>query len=48
MVSFASSLIFDERLSICFAYDPRDMLRRRLENIEGPEPNVQEGIADKN
>ena len=30
---FADSLVFDDRIDTCFAYDPRDALRRRLQNI---------------
>lgn len=31
VADFADSLIFDERSGMCFAYDPRDMTKRRLQ-----------------
>ena len=33
-VHFANSLIYDERTDTCFAYDPRDAHRRRLELLD--------------
>ena len=30
VVGFAESLVYDERVGICYAYDPRDALKRRL------------------
>ena len=30
VVDFAESLVFDERVETCYAYDPRDALKRRL------------------
>ena len=34
MVDFADNLVFDDRVDICFAFDPRDPERRRLQNLE--------------
>ena len=33
MAQFADSLVLDERSGICFAYDPRDVNKRRLQNL---------------
>ena len=30
VADFADSLVYDERSNICFAYDPRDVEKRRL------------------
>ena len=30
VADFATNLVFDERINYCFAYDPRDAMRRRL------------------
>jgi len=30
---FADGLVYDDRAGICFAYDPRDVMRRRLQGI---------------
>jgi len=30
VVEFAESLVLDERTATCYAYDPRDALKRRL------------------
>ena len=31
---FANSLVYDERTDTCFAYDPRDAYRRRLDLLD--------------
>ena len=31
--SFAESLVYDERQGACYAYDPRDALKRRLQSV---------------
>ena len=33
VADFADSLVFDERSNICFAYDPRDVEKRRLQGL---------------
>jgi hypothetical protein len=30
LADFADSLVFDERIGVCYAFDPRDTLKRRL------------------
>ena len=34
MLQFANSLVYDERADICYAFDPRDDYRRRLELLD--------------
>ena len=34
MLRFANSLVYDERTDICYAFDPRDDYRRRLELMD--------------
>ena len=34
VIDFADSLVYDERVGVCYAYDPRDALKRRLENTD--------------
>ena len=33
VADFADSLVYDERSNICFAYDPRDEGKRRLQGV---------------
>jgi hypothetical protein len=34
VTDFADGLVYDDRAGICFAYDPRDVMRRRLQSIK--------------
>ena len=34
VADFADNLVYDERTDICFAFDPRDETKRRLNEIE--------------
>lgn len=34
IIRFANSLVYDERVDICYAFDPRDGYRRRLDILE--------------
>lgn len=38
--AFADSLVFDERIGTCFAYDPRDEMKRRLQRISSADCRV--------
>ena len=37
LAEFSDSLVYDERTGICFAYDPRDVNRRRLQDLTSDE-----------
>ena len=40
MLHFANSLVYDEMKDICYAFDPRDDYKRRLEKITEEECNT--------